>query len=55
VGKEERKGARRDRTLKTSNRVPKLGYYVVVTDTKATEKIILMGLETPFLPNCGTD
>ena len=43
MGKDERKGARRDRTQKTSKRVPKLGYYVVVTDTRATERNYLYG------------
>jgi len=33
-----RKGARQNRRSKTLSRIPDLGYYIVVTDTKATEK-----------------
>jgi hypothetical protein len=43
LSKGERKGKRHDRTQRAFKRVPKLGYYVVVTDTKATEKNYLYG------------
>ena len=43
MSKDERKGKRRDRMQKAFKRIPKLGYYVVVTDTKATEKNYLYG------------
>jgi len=43
VGKDERKGARRDRNQKAFKRTPELGYYFVVTDTQATEANYLRG------------
>ena len=43
MNKDERKGMRRDRAQRAFKRIPKLGYYVVVTDTKATEKNYLYG------------
>jgi hypothetical protein len=44
MGKNERKGARRDRNQRISKRIPELGYYFVVTDTQATEINYLNGL-----------
>jgi hypothetical protein len=44
MGKDERKGARRDRNQRISKRIPELGYYFVVTDTQATEINYLNGL-----------
>ena len=43
MSRDERKGARRDRAQRAFKRVPKLGYYVVVTDTTATERNYLYG------------
>lgn len=43
MGKTERKGARRDWTQRVSKRIPELGYYIIITDTKATEKNYLYG------------
>ncbi|MGD9568092.1 MAG: RloB family protein [Sedimentibacter sp.] len=40
----ERRGARKDRNTKRSTRTPELGYYLIVTDTKETEKNYLEGL-----------
>ena len=44
MGKDERKGARRDRNQRAFKRIPELGYYLVVTDAKATEVNYLHGL-----------
>jgi len=43
MGKDERKGARRDRNLRSFKRVPELGYYFVVTDARETEVNYLHG------------
>lgn len=40
----ERRGARKDRNAKRSTRTPELGYYLIVTDTKETEKNYFEGL-----------
>ncbi|MCL2814739.1 MAG: RloB family protein [Oscillospiraceae bacterium] len=50
MGKDERKGARRDRNQRTSQRVPELGYYFVVTDTQATEINYLYGFRDSIPP-----
>lgn len=44
MGLNERKGARRDRNKNRSSREPKLGYYMIVTDTEETEKNYFEGL-----------
>jgi len=44
MGKDERKGARRDRNQRVFKRIPELGYYFVVTDAQATEVNYLHGL-----------
>jgi hypothetical protein len=43
MGKNERKGARRDRSQRAFKRIPELGYYLVVTDAQATEVNYLNG------------
>jgi hypothetical protein len=55
MGKDERKGARRDRNQRISKRIPELGYYFVVTDTQATESNYLNDSEIPFPIHCATD
>ena len=40
-----RAGRRRDRNQKVGSRVPELGYYLIVTDTKETEKNYFKGLK----------
>lgn len=40
----ERAGKRRDRNLHVGTRIPKLGYYLIVTDTDKTEKNYFEGL-----------
>jgi len=44
MGKEERKGARRDRSKRALKRIPELGYYLVITDAQATEVNYLNGV-----------
>lgn len=44
MGREDRRGKRKLRDNYTKTRVPKLGYYYIVTDTDQTEKNYLEGL-----------
>jgi hypothetical protein len=44
MGKVERRGARRDRSRREGQRVPDLGYYLIITDTKETEKNYFDGI-----------
>jgi hypothetical protein len=44
MGKDERRGARRDRNRIEGQRVPDLGYYLIITDTKETEKNYFEGI-----------
>ncbi len=44
MGLNDRKGARRDRNKRRSSREPKLGYYLIVSDTEETEKNYFEGL-----------
>ena len=44
MGKNERKGARQDRSQRIHKRIPELGYYLVVTDAQATEVNYLHGI-----------
>ena len=44
MGKDNRKGNRRDRNKKNCTRIPELGYYLIVTDTDETEKNYFYGL-----------
>jgi len=43
MGRDERRGARKDRNTR-STRVPVLGYYMIITDTEETEKNYFTGL-----------
>jgi len=44
MGKNERKGARRDRGQRLFKRIPELGYYIIVTDAQGTEVNYLHGI-----------
>lgn len=44
MAKEDRTGNRKTRILKREQRIPELGYYYIVTDTKETEQNYLYGL-----------
>ena len=44
MAKKDRKGERKPRGQKTQLRVPELGYYLIVTDTEATERCFFTGL-----------
>ena len=44
MAKKDRKGERKPRGQKTQLRVPELGYYLIVTDTEATERCFFAGL-----------
>ncbi len=44
MGKENRNGKRQKRSERTNRRKPELGYYLIVTDTKETEKVYFNGL-----------
>lgn len=41
---DRRAGKRKDRNQRVGTRVPELGYYLIVTDTKETEKNYFDGL-----------
>ncbi len=47
---DSRAGKRRDRNRKVGVRVPELGYYLIVTDTKETEKNFFEGLRDSIPP-----
>lgn len=44
MAKHERNGERKSREQITGHRVPRLGYYLIVTDTKETEQNYVLGL-----------
>lgn len=44
MGKKERNGNRKSREQKKQLKVPELGYYLIVTDTEATERCFFTGL-----------
>jgi len=45
MAKENRNGNRKPRDKRTPLRVPDLGYYVIVTDTQATERLYFEGIK----------
>ncbi len=51
MGNKERRGARRDRSRNISSRVPELGYYLIITDTRETEKNYFDGLRKTIPEN----
>ncbi len=51
MGDKERRGARKDRNKNFSTRVPILGYYLIITDTKETEKNYFEGLHKAIPEN----
>lgn len=50
MGRENRRGERKSREHSVNLRAPELGYYIVVTDTKETEKNYLQGLRDAIPP-----
>ncbi|MCD7772251.1 MAG: RloB family protein [Oscillospiraceae bacterium] len=44
MARKDRTGSRKPRSQQTAKRVPKMGYYLVVTDTEATERCYFTGL-----------
>lgn len=48
---DSRAGKRRDRNRRMGQRVPELGYYLIVTDTEETEKNYFEGLRDSIPPN----
>ena len=44
MGRKDRLGERKSRTQHRHLRVPKLGYYLIITDTKGTERCFFNGL-----------
>lgn len=44
MARKDRTGNRKTREQRLPRKIPELGYYLVVTDTKATEKCFFMGL-----------
>lgn len=50
MGRENRRGERKSREHRVSQRVPELGYYIIVADTEETEKNYLHGLRDAIPP-----
>lgn len=48
MAKKDRTGNRKTREQRKQLKVPELGYYLIVTDTKATERCFLQG----FIRHC---
>ncbi|MCD8006933.1 MAG: hypothetical protein LUF29_08230 [Oscillospiraceae bacterium] len=44
MARKDRTGSRKPRSQQTARRVPEMGYYLVVTDTEATERCYFTGL-----------
>lgn len=44
MARKDRTGARKTREQRTTRRIPEMGYYLVVTDTEATERCYFTGL-----------
>ncbi len=44
MAKKDRKGNRKDRNQRLNTRAPEMGYYIIYTDTEATEKCYFDGL-----------
>lgn len=51
MGSKEHKRVRKDRNKTLSTRKPNLGYYLIVTDTKKTEKNYFKGLRNTIPEN----
>ena len=46
MAKKDRTGNRKSREQRKQFKVPELGYYLIVTDTEATERCYFTGLHT---------
>lgn len=46
MARKDRTGNRKNREQRTIRRVPEMGYYLVVTDTEATERCFFSGLHS---------
>lgn len=44
MARDDRRGKRKTREERSKRRVPEMGYYLVVTDTEATERLYFHGL-----------
>lgn len=44
MARKDRTGNRKTREQRMVRRVPEMGYYIVITDTRATERCFFMGL-----------
>lgn len=51
MGRKDRTGNRKTREQRTAKRTPELGYYLVITDTEATEKCYFNGLHASLPKN----
>ena len=49
MAKKDRTGNRKPREQKKQFKVPELGYYLIVTDTEATERCFFNGLHQALL------
>ena len=48
MARKDRMGNRKTRDQRSKRRVPEMGYYLVVTDTEATERCFFTGLHNSF-------
>lgn len=48
MARKDRTGNRKTREQRPVRRIPEMGYYLVVTDTEATERCFLQGCMTVF-------
>lgn len=44
MAREDRNGKRKTRNTQLNKRIPEMGYYIIVTDTKETERCFFNGL-----------
>lgn len=44
MARKDRNGNRKTREQRRTHRVPEMGYYLIVTDTEATERIYFNGI-----------
>ena len=51
MARKDRTGSRKSREQRMCRYVPEMGYYLVITDTEATERFFFTGLHDSLPPN----
>ena len=54
MARKDRTGSRKTREQRMCRYVPEMGYYLVITDTEATERFFFTGLHDSLPPNMQT-